>query len=262
MVNLQNQLQNEPSQSSWRWLIWKSIIWFIIWWILAILIFIILSFVWGIFSSSISPNWTFNNTSPILSLIILLIWFLSSFIWNLSIAWIYSLFFSERYFKTAKTIWILLLTNWIIFIFLAPIYLSYWSDTKTLFTVLWLHIIFSAFISSQQIENTSNPNYWASALIWNTLWFVVAILIYILIEKSSTITGAQNETYIKLLVPPIVWFAIMPLWLWIREKIYHKMYEMWNDWFYTAPTSQEKQEIIKNNEFDENEEDEINIDLQ
>jgi hypothetical protein len=36
-----------------------------------------------------------------------------------------------------------------------------------------------------------------------------------------------------LLFPSIIGFSIIPLWLGIREAIYHKMYEVWNNGFYT-----------------------------
>lgn len=255
--------RSEPNQSNGRWLTWKIFIWLIVWGIISILLFLILSFVWWIFTNTSTQTSEFTTNNPVLPLIILLIWFLSSFIWNLSIAGTYNLFFSERYFKTAKTMWILLLTNWILFVFFAPLYLIFGWDTNTLFLLLGLHIMFSIFLSTQQIETVSNPNYSASTLIGVTLWFVITILVYSLIRKWSKVWWTQNQVYLLLLMPPIIWFAIMPIGLWIREKVYYKMYEMWNNWFYTPPSQETtKEETQTNNDNFLNENDDINIDLQ
>jgi len=252
----------EPSQSSGRWLTGKIFIWLVVWGIIAILLFVILSFVWWVFTDSMSQTWWFTTTNPILPLVLLLIGFLSSFIGNIAISGIYNLFFSERYLKTAKTMWILLLTNAILFVFFAPIYLIYAWDINTLFILLWFHIMFSVFLSTQQMETVSNPNYWSSSLIWTTLGFVITVLIYSLVRKSSSMWGAQNKLYLLLLIPPIISFGIMPLWAWIRERIYYKMYEVWNNWFYNPPLEEDGKKDIEfeNNGIDEN--DDINIDLQ
>ena len=254
--------KSEPSQSSWRGLVWKVFVWLVIGGIIAILLFLILSFVWWIFTNTSTQISWFSSANPILSLIILLIWFLCSFIGNLAMAWSYSLFFQDRYFKTTKIMWILLLTNWILFLFFTPIYLVFGWEPNTLFLVLWWHIIFSIFLSSQQLETISNPNYSASSLVGNTLWFVLTILIYSLIRKWSEVWGIQNQTYLLLLMPPVIWFTIIPLFLWIRERIYHKMYEIWNNWFYTAPNQEEKwnDNLIWNSHMP-NENDDINVDL-
>jgi len=261
MANLKKWFTTEPSQSSGRGLTWKIFIGLIVWGIISILLFIILSFVGWVFSSPMWQTWEFVTTSPILPLLVLLIGFLSSFVWNLAIAWIYNLFFSERYFKTAKTMWILLLTNGILFIFFSPIYIMFGGEINTLFLILWFHIIFSIFLSTQQIETVSNPNYGSSSLIWTTLGFVITILVYSIIRKNSSIWWAQSQIYLLLLVPPIIWFSIMPLWLWVREKIYYKMYEVWNNSFYTSPVEDENKETTEKTDFI-NENDEINIDLQ
>lgn len=256
-------IKSEPSQSSGRWLTWKVLTWLVVWGTISILLFLILSFVWWVFTSASTQTSEFVNNNPILPFIVLLIWFLSSFIWNLAIAWIYSLFFSERYFNITKTIWILLLTNWILFIFFVPVYFMFGWDTNTLFLILWFYIMFSIFLSAQQIETVSNPNYSASSLIWATLWFVITILVYSLIRKWSGMWWTQNQVYLLLLLPTIIWFGIMPIGLWVREKIYYKMYEIWNNWFYTPPHREEYMRWKDTNSdsfIDEH--DDINIDLQ
>lgn len=257
-----NWFTRDPSQTSGRWLTGKVFIWLAIGWVIAILLFVILSFVWWVFTDSMSQTWWFSKTNPILPLVILLIGFLSSFIGNIAISGIYNLFFGERYFKTAKTMWILLLTNAILFLFFTPIYLIYSSDTNTLFILLGFHIMFSVFLSTQQMETVSNPNYWSSALIWSTLGFMIIILIYSIVRKSASMWWSQNKLYLLLLIPPVISFGLMPLWAWIREIIYYRMYELGNNWFYNPPLEENSKRNVEfeKNAIDEN--DDINIDLQ
>ena len=264
MDNFNKTFSIEPSQSSARELTWKFFIWLIIWWVISVLLFIILSFVWSVFTESMWQAWEFVKSNPILPLLLLLIGFMSSFIGNLATAWIYWLFFGERYYHIGKTMGLLLLTNGLLFIIFAPIYLIFSSDINTLFVILWFHVMFSIFLSANQIEIVSNPNYSASSLIGTTLWFAITILVYSVIRKSSMSGGTQEKLYLMLLFPSIIWFSIIPLWLGIREAIYKKMYEMWNNWFYTAPieakTAAEVQDELKfNSPIDEDSD--INIDL-
>lgn len=255
---MNTMIKSEPNHTSWGWLIWKIIIWIIVWWLISVLLFIILSFVWNIFTWWMWQTSELTRSNPVLPLILLLIWFLSSFIGNIAIAWIYWLFFWDKYTDISKTIWLILLTNAILFIILTPIYIIFNWSLDTLFIILWLHIMFSVFLSSTQTEIVSNPNYSWSSLLWNTLWFSLAILIYLLIRKTTVFDWLTQQTYLMILMPPIVWFTVIPLWLWIWEIIYFKMYELGNNWFYTSSNETQDTKEIKN-ETQLN--DDINIDL-
>lgn len=260
MELIKKTLISEPSQASGRELTWKFFIWLIIWGIISALLFIILSFVGSVFTESMWQAWEFVKSNPILPLLLLLIGFLSSFIGNIATAGAYSLFFGQRYYNTSKTMWLLLLTNWILFLILAPIYLIFSADLNTLFIILSFHIIFSVFLSTNQIEIASNPNYSWSSMIWTTLGFAITILIYSLLRKSSASWATQEKLYLMILIPSIIWFAVIPLGLWIREKIYFKMYEVWNNPFYTPPIQEQTQkEEDMANPIDES--DDINVDL-
>lgn len=251
----------EPNKITWWHFFWKVLIWLWIWWIITALLFIILSTIWWVFNESL----TGNSISPILPIILILIWFVISFIGNLWVLWMYNLFFSKRYHNITKTIWILLLTNWILFILLVPVYLIFSKNINTLFIILWFHIIISTFLSSQQIETCCNPNYSSSALIWNTLSLAIIMLIYWIIWKTASLWDVQSQLYLLLLFPPILAFSIMPLWLSFRELIYTKIYEMWNNCFYVPSRWEMNQEEKENIEIDtkiKNDiEEDINIDL-
>ncbi len=263
MENLGNNFSIEPNQSSGRELTGKFFIWLIIWGVISVLLFVILSFVGSVFTESMGQAGEFVTSNPILPLLLLLIGFLSSFIWNLATAGIYGLFFGERYHNIGKTMWLLLLTNGLLFIILAPVYLIFSSDINTLFVILWFHIMFSIFLSSNQIEIVSNPNYSASSLIGTTLWFAITILIYSMVRKSAVGEWTQEKLYRLLLFPSIIGFSIIPLGLGIREAIYHKMYEVGNNGFYTPSIEENKNTTTWQTEFTSviDEDSDINIDL-
>ena len=122
MADVRPELTEKPNQSSWWEIFGKIFIGLVIWAIISWLLFMILTAVWG------SLTWLdADSKSPILPLLLIVSGFLSSFIGNLWVAWLYSLFFSKKYYNMNKSIWILLLTNWMLFIFLLPIYV--WTLT-------------------------------------------------------------------------------------------------------------------------------------
>lgn len=227
---------NEPSNLSWRQLIGKIGIGLVIWWIIAALLFIVTTFIWTMLTSAMSQQtWAGSSPNPMLSIILLFIGFLSTFIWNISVAWVYNLFFSKKYYDGSKTFWLLLLTNGLLFFILAPMYFVFASQIQSLFLVLWFHIIFSVFVSACQIEFSANPNYSWSSLMGNIIWFASSFLIYSLFYKSFTMSGGvENQTYLVMLLPPILAYSLIPFGAGIREKVYYKLYEMWSNAFYIA----------------------------
>lgn len=130
--------------------------------------------------------------------------------------------------------------------------------------ILWFHIIIATFLSSQQMENMKNPNYSPSSLVWNTLSLALVMLIYWIIWSSYVNADTQNKTYVFLLVPPILAFCVIPFWLCIREIIYYKFFETWNNPFYAESkwelNNKELDYLQKEEKLNEIDED-INIDL-
>jgi len=219
----------EPSNLSWRQLIWKTLIWLIIWGVISTILFITLSFAWKMFVDAFQQTGDIVRANPILPFLLLFIGFLWTFIWNIWVAGAYNLFFSKKYYDISKMFWLLLLTNWILFFILAPIYIAFSKQVDVLFLILWFHVFFSVFVSANQIEFLSNPNYSASALMWNVLWFALSLLVYSLVWKSSWGGSIQNKVYLLMLIPAVVWYALIPFGSWIREKIYYKVYENWSN---------------------------------
>ncbi|MEI6426345.1 MAG: hypothetical protein WCO66_03260 [Candidatus Absconditabacteria bacterium] len=256
--NINNKLNNEPSDISGRQIIGKIGLGLGIGGIITAVLFMITTFVGGMFSSAMSGAGTAGTTSnPILSIILLFIGFISTFIGNLAVAGIYNLFFSRKYINGSKIYGLLLLTNGLLFFIFAPIYLIFSSQVQILFIVLGFHIVFSIFISACQTEFSANPNYSGSSLIGNTIGFALAIVTYCVIYKQSLLDGAEKQTYLLMLLPTILGYTLIPLGASIREKIYYKSYEMGNNAFYLS--SVDEREELSPEESEKAEESEINI---
>ncbi len=235
---------NEPSNLSWRQLVGKVWIWLVVWWIISALIFMVTTFI----GTLLDAGW------PMLAVVFLFIGFLGTFIWNISIAGIYNLFFPKKYYDWSKTFWLLLLTNALLFFILAPLYFIFISQIEALFLILGFHIMFSVFVSACQVEFTANPNYSGSSFMWNILWFVASFLIFSIIYKGFT-SWWGDQAYLVMLLPSVLAYAMIPFGAGIREKIYYKLYEMWNNAFYIPSIS----EIEDKNDPENQTEDEINI---
>jgi len=227
----QSDFFNEPSNLTGWQLVGKVLIGILIGGVIAALLFVILSFMGGMFTSAFGAQ-AGSVVNPLLSLVLLFIGFLSTFIGNIAVGGIYSLFYNRKYYNTGKMFGLLFLTNGILFFFLAPIYIVFASQIDILFLVLGFHILFSVFTSAAQIEFSANPNYSASSFMGNVLGFALAFLAYALIYKSSGSAAVQQKIYLFMLIPPMIGYAVIPFGSGIREKIYYKSYELGNNGFY------------------------------
>lgn len=237
----QSDLFNEPSNLSWRQLVGKVTIGILIWWVMAALLFVILSFIGTIFTTALGQQAGYS-VNPMLSLILLFIAFLTTLIGNIAVGWLYSLFYSRKYFNVSKMFGLLLLTNGILFFFMAPIYIIFANKIDVLFLVLGFHILFSVFVSAAQIEFSANPNYSASSFVWAVLGFTLSLLMYALIYKSSDAVAVQQKIYLFMLLPPILAYGIIPFGCGIREKVYYKFYEIGNNGLYIPSVGEMTQE--------------------
>lgn len=246
--NIATKLINEPSNISWWQIVGKLWIGIVVWWIITTILFMITTFMNSIFSGAmINTGATIN---PIISIVLLFIGFLSTFIGNLGIAWIYNIFFSRKYINWSKIFGLLLLTNGLLFFIFAPIYFIFSNQIQTLFIIMGFHIVFSIFISSCQIEFSASPNYSGSSLIGNTIWLALSIVVYSLFYKQSLLWWTEKLTYLLMLLPTILGYTLIPLGASIWEKIYYKSYELWNNALYLNSET---------NEINNEDEDEINV---
>lgn len=240
MMNDQTNVFNEPSNLSWWQLVGKVCIGVLVWGVIAALLFVILSFMGGMFTSAFGQQT--GSVNPMLSLILLFIGFLSTFIGNIGIGGIYSLFYSRKYYNTSKMFGLLFLTNGILFFFLAPIYIIFSSQIDVLFLILGFHILFSVFTSAAQIEFSTNPNYSASSLMGSILWVAFAFLAYALIYKMTGSAAVQQKIYLFMLLPPVLGYGLIPFGASIWEKVYYKAYELGNNGFYIPSATEIEEE--------------------
>ncbi len=233
----QSDFFNEPGNLSGRQLVGKTFIGLLIGGVIAALLFVILSFMGGMFTNAF---WAQAGTivNPMLSLILLFIGFLSTFIGNIGVGGIYSLFYNRKYYNTSKMFGLLFLTNGILFFFMAPIYIIFASQIDILFLILGFHVLFSVFTSAAQIEFSTNPNYCASSFMGTILGFVLAFLAYCLIYKVSWSAEVQQKIYLFMLLPPVLGYALVPFGSGIREKIYYKFYELGNNGLYVPSVTE------------------------
>lgn len=251
-----NSIFDEPNNLSWRQLTAKVFIWLAIWGIIAVLLFVIISFMSGMFTDILQQQQAeFTKTNPLLSLVLLFVGFISSFIGNMAVAGIYNLFYGKRYYDSSKIFWLLLLTNGILFFVLAPLYLVFNQNINVLFLILWFHVLFSVFVSSCQIDFVSSPHYSPSSMIWNMFGFILAFLWYAIVYKVAIQSGAQQQIYFLMLFPSLLAYTLLPFGSGIWEKIYYKIYESGANPFYVASI-----EDINNME-NESEPEDVNVDL-
>lgn len=227
---------SEPSNLSGRQLVGKVAMGLLIGGVISALLFVVLSFMSSMFTAAMGQQTGGLDTSasPLLPFILLFIGFISTFIGNLAVGGVYSLFFSRKYYDASKMFSILFLTNGILFFILAPIYLIFGSQIETLFILMGFHVMFSVFVSAAQIEFAADPNYSASSMMGNVLGFALAFLVYGAFYKSAMTSDPQQKIYLFMLLPAILGYGLIPLGASIREKIYYKAYELGNNGLYIA----------------------------
>lgn len=244
MFDLQNpstKFNIEPSNTNGRQVLAKTSIGLVLGVLIAFLIFLILTFVGSIFTEALAGGGgSLTETNPLLPLILIMIAFVSTFIGNMIVAGLYSLFYSRKYYDSSKMFSFLILSNVIIFFILAPIYIVFNSEIDTLFLVLAFHVFFSIFISHAGLEFISNPNYSASYLVGTVMGFIFCIFLYALIHKYGYVfgDGSQVKLYMMMLFPSVLAYTFIPLWQGIWDVIYYKFYEVWNNFFYIPSLSE------------------------
>lgn len=229
---MQNSLNSVPQNFSGRQIVAKTGIGLLLGTMIAFLLFLVIGFVWSMFTDAIQQSNEFIKPNALLPFILLFIGFIITLIGNMILAGLYNLFYNSIYYDITKMFWLLLVTNAIVLVFFAPIYLLFQTAPETLFFLLGFHVIFSIFVSSNMIEFIANPNFSWSTMIGNILGFALAMLLYAMIYKASNADVAPKTVYLLMLLPSILWFTCMPLSLSIRQKIYYLFYEAGNNIFY------------------------------
>lgn len=205
----------------------------------------------------VGKNIFMDTLNPLLPLIMLLIAFLCTFIGNIAIWLVYNLVYSEKYYDMSKIFGLVLLSNFLLFLTFAPVYLLFTDNVDVQFLVLSFHIVFGIFISLSLIEFLSNPNYASSHLIGTMIGFMVTMLLYLFVFKNSQTGNIADNLYYLIIIPPLLGYSLSPFFHAIWELIYYKFYEMWNNFFYLPGLNE-----ITNNGSDDHDSDDDNEDNQ
>lgn len=244
-----NKLSVDPYNPSYWHIIGKWMIGFAIGIVVAFLVFAITVLFNGTIQKwlgTISSNWALSggiNGSPALALILLFIAFVVSFMWNIMVATIYGLVYSDKYYNTTKSIWHTIFVNLILLVAFAGIYFVYSNDISSMFMILAFHIVFALYISHNAIEYNANPNYSMVAMIGNTMGMTLFITIFLVLFKfmsmwsnwASNLSGANKSTITILLsAPAILSYSIMPFVSAVWEKIYYGIYTLGSNFLWTA----------------------------
>ena len=257
VARTQEQLEVWPYNTS-RWNVFlKTLLGLILWLFISFLVFMLLLLVWGTVESAVSASiwWTWWWPNALLSLILVVIAFVGTFIWSLILASIYNLLFTTKYYDMGKMIGLVLFANILVFIAFLPMYIIF-SGSGTfnaLYFVLAFHITFSVFISFTLIEVSTNPNYSAVHLIGATIGLVISLVIFAWIFKSFSTGSDVSNPQLMLSLPAVLIYTSLPFWHGVWEKIYYKFYEMGSDFFYIPSLS----EVL----VDANDVDEVEVDI-
>ncbi len=243
-----SMFDNAPSDvTAWSFFgkIWLGLI---VWICVAALLFATLSALWWLSDSS-------DGINSIIWIILPVVGFIVGFVWNLALALLYNIFFSNRYYSFGKMAWLIFASSLIIFIFFFIPYLLFKNDISTLYTLLWLQIIFELFIAKNLIDFLSQPNYSASSLMWNTLWAILAVVLHLLILKMV------DFSILLIIGSAVIAYVMVAIWSWIWDAIYYKFYEWWNNPFYLPSLNELREERRKEEVKKAKEEEDINVEM-
>lgn len=253
----QEQLDRSPYNPSWSEILVKTIIWLVISIFVSFLVFIIYIFSQKLFYNAIvnlQNNTGLQTTNPMISLIMAIIWFIWSFIWTLIIWWAYNIIYQDKYYDIWKMLSVNLIMNSFLFVIALMLYLIFNSNMEILFWILVFHILFSTFSVLVSYDIITNPNYSVAYLIWNSIGFFISLFLIALFFKLVNLTENPNRTGYFLIFPILITYTLIPLFSSIREKIYYKFYENWNNFLYIPSLD----EIL----VDEEEVEDINVDTE
>lgn len=250
--NMENNIPVNPDNYS---ILIKLIIWFIIWWIISALIFMMFIFLWTTLNQAIKNSANHIAFSPLVWLVFLWIWLIAAIFWNLILALIFNVARPEDYYDIKIMSSSILSVNLLLILPFLFLYFFTWTilqDIKLLFIVFWFHIFFATFISVTAIDIIKNPNYGLLYIIWDSMWFILSLLVFFIIFSFSSSMWWEVEKNI-LFFPSILAFSLIPFIGTIAEKLYYKLYELWNDFLYVPSIS----EVM----VDEEEIDEVNVEI-
>jgi len=248
-----SSLDISPISCSGQDLITKTLVWLVLWWLLALLLFVILTLIGDTVTNVLVANNASFVWNPLFPLLLLIVVFVIVFLGTTTLAVIYSAFYKEHR-STSKRVRSLLITNIILFLIMAPIYMIFNDNLDTMFFVIGLHVTFAVFIAVLQWDIIANPHYALSHVIGAVTGIGLTMLCFGLVFSMTLHASIQDKVYMFLLFPPIFSFTCVPLAKSFRQIIYYKMYEWGNDILYTSsPSDRASLDALDDQESDEDE---------
>ncbi len=227
---------------------WRFLISAVVWVCVAALLF-------GTLSATSGLVWDWDKQYEIQWILLPIVWFIVWFVCNLVLALLYNIFLSKRYYSFSKMFWLIFTASLLIL----PLFIAIFATCKfvlnwtndVLYLVLKFHIIFMLYISLNLMDFMAQPNYSASSLIWNTIWFVLATFLALILPMDI----------IYITISAVVSYASIALWAWIWDAIYYKFYEWWNNPFYLPSLSELREERKKEEIKKSKEEEDVNVEI-
>ncbi len=249
---------NAPNDVTFWSFFGKIFIGIIVWLCVAALLFWTLAALWWMTSSGGS------SANPLIKVLLPVVWFIVSFVWNLALAGLYNIFFSKRYYNFGKMCGLIFTSSLIIFVFFFIVYFLF-DKIPELYTVLWFQIIFWLYIALNMMDFLSQPNYSAASLMWNTLWCVLSVVAFLwivsMLVKTDWWTKDPSAMILPITISSIVSYAIMTLGAGIWDAIYYKFFEWWSNPFYLPSLNELREERRKEELKNKKEEEEVNVDM-
>ena len=199
-----------------------------------------------------------DSANSTLKFLLAVVWFIVQLVWSSTLALMFNIFFSKRYYNLWKMLGLIFVSSIIFFVFFLIMYVLY-DRIMELYILLWFQIIFWLYITLNLIDFLSQPNYSASSLLWNTFWCVLTIILYLIF--SSNFEKLNISSIYVALFSVIISYTLMIFWSEIWNAIYYKLFEWWNNPFY-LPSLNELREERKKEEAKKAENDEdVNVDM-
>jgi hypothetical protein len=146
--------------------------------------------------------------------------------------------YGDEYYDLTAMFRYVLITNVVIFLFLAPVYLVYMNDVSSLFFVMALHVALGVYVTLMQLDMMINPHYSISSSIGATFGLVSGMLLYVLIISAVSGPVVQDSLHRYVILPPVLMYTIIPLGQGIWKMIYTRWYETGSDALYLGSPSE------------------------
>jgi len=244
---------NSPINTNNTALLIKLVVWIIIGWLISLTVFIMFILLWTTINEAIKNSANHLAFSPLVWLSFMWIGLIWTIFGNLILSLVYNVIWPEDYYDIKLISSVILSINLLL---LFPFLLLYFfsgtilQDIKMIFIVFAFHIFFATYVSIMAMDIVKQPNYSLVYIVWNSIGFILASLIFFVIFNLSSSIIDQVEKNV-LFFPSILSFSIIPFIGTLFEKAYYKLYEAGNDFLYVPSIS----EVL----IDEEEIDEINV---